>query len=294
MVSSNALAVRTFDALPHRAGFAWNARTPVSESVVHESFWTGPGNDISQRDAAGQQTQRNNKRLHQFVLFRGETHRRKCELQHSLGARRLIRDGLQMRVDSPASWSRFFNMKSIVLCLLLATPCSTDAPEGPVDAGRRESDVGSSGVTEYGRGEYAIFLSEPPGRYCWHLAEHRRVCPGDDFVRRSVSHECTDDLLACRETEPENSETDGYCFESITWRTVGGEALHGSCEAHADYWGDTRVNCLYHRHCRSNFQDAAVCVDYRCQCGALDCEDQPDAGVTADADAGDPPLPPGP
>ncbi len=184
--------------------------------------------------------------------------------------------------------SKILYMKSFALCLLLSAPCA-EAPaealmdsgsDAPGDSGRPESDADSSGATEYGRGEYAIILSEPPGRYCWHLAEHRRVCPGDSFVRRSVSHQCTDDLLECRETEPENTESDGYCFESTTWRTVGGEALHGSCDAHANYWGDTAVNCLYHRHCASDFDDAAVCVDYRCQCSDRDCEDRLDAGMT--------------
>lgn len=39
----------------------------MSESVVHESFWTGPGNDIGQRDAAGQHA-KNDSPLHLITL----------------------------------------------------------------------------------------------------------------------------------------------------------------------------------------------------------------------------------
>ena len=157
-----------------------------------------------------------------------------------------------------------------------------------------------AGLREYGSGEWAIYLREEPGRYCWYIGTVRRACPGSSFVERDSIHSCLDDETSCLAHQPDDEERDSTCYVTTTWETVSGEALHGSCDRRAAYWSD-ELECLYHRHCNPGpRRDGPVkCVEYECRCPEGDvCPNGggvvgPDGGSTGDGGGATPTSPDG-
>jgi len=146
------------------------------------------------------------------------------------------------------------------------------------DAGSQNSGDGlhpddDPALTEFGRGEYAIYLTEQsPRRYCWYIEETVRICGGGGRPTRSDSFRnvCFDDETNCLARQPEDSEREtSSCWTRIDYDNVSSGALYGDCGKVTRYFAeDDTVQCLYHRHCRGD----RLCVDYQCVCPpGVDC-----------------------
>lgn len=153
--------------------------------------------------------------------------------------------------------------------MLLAAACSGADRGGSNDgviADPTSDPDPTEGLTEYGSGEYAIFLAEAPRRFCWYIEETTRICGGSgrptrDDVFRNV---CIDDELDCLANQPEDSEREtSSCWTRITYDNVSRGPLFGTCDHVERYFGDDpSIECLYHRHC----SDGQQCADYQCFC----------------------------
>ena len=148
------------------------------------------------------------------------------------------------------------------------------------DAGAGQgTDAGDlSGYTEFGRGEYAIYLSEAnPRRYCWYIEETVRICGGNGRPTRDDLYldVCYDDETNCLARQPADSEVEtGGCWTRITYDNVSNGALYGDCgRVDAYFADDPDTQCLYHRHC----PEGRLCADYQCvcppgaECACFDC-----------------------
>lgn len=139
-------------------------------------------------------------------------------------------------------------------------------------------DAGAlDGLTEYGRGEHAIYLSTPnPRRYCWYIEETVLICGGNGGTRDDYFTDvCYDDETDCAARQPVDTEVDnGTCWRRVTYDNIGNRSLYGDCDrVDAFQRGDEGTQCMFHRHCPDNM----LCTDYQCicppgvVCGCFEC-----------------------
>lgn len=174
-----------------------------------------------------------------------------------------------------------------LLAVLAATTllgCSGSSREREVNTNNQSAtDAGTGsgfteGLTQYGQGDYAIYLSAPdPRRYCWYIEETVRICGGNGSPTRDdlYVNVCYDDETNCAARKPVDSEVDnGTCWTRIDYDTVSNGALYGDCSRVDRYFGDNPdTQCLFHKHCPQGRR----CMDYQCvcppgaDCGCFEC-----------------------